>query len=99
MTTRMNNQNFQKAVELINKSTSVLITTHTKVDGDAVGCCVAMSEALSTLGKKPQILFLSPLPDWYGFLLRKARSRPRQGHFKRPASTKQIRPHHYRRYQ
>ncbi|MGB7581178.1 MAG: bifunctional oligoribonuclease/PAP phosphatase NrnA [Sedimentisphaerales bacterium] len=67
----MNNQNFQKTVELINKSTRVLITTHTKVDGDAVGCCVAISEALSAMGKNPQILFLSPLPDWYGFLLEK----------------------------
>jgi nanoRNase/pAp phosphatase (c-di-AMP/oligoRNAs hydrolase) len=63
MATRMNNQNFQKAVELINKSTGVLITTHTKVDGDAVGCCVAMSEVLSVMGKNPQILFLAPLPD------------------------------------
>ncbi|MGD0553139.1 MAG: bifunctional oligoribonuclease/PAP phosphatase NrnA [Sedimentisphaerales bacterium] len=67
----MNNQNFQKAVELINKSTNVLITTHTKVDGDAVGCCVAISEVFSVMGKNPQILFLSPLPDWYGFLLEK----------------------------
>jgi len=62
---------FQKAVELINKSTSVLLTTHTKGDGDAAGCCVAISETLSTLGKKTQILFLSPLPDWYGFLFDK----------------------------
>jgi bifunctional oligoribonuclease and PAP phosphatase NrnA len=62
---------FQKAVELINKSANVLITTHTKVDGDAVGCCVAMSEALSALDKKTQILFLSSLPDWYGFLVDK----------------------------
>jgi phosphoesterase RecJ-like protein len=67
----MNNQNFQKAVELINKSTNVLITTHTKVDGDAVGCCAAMSEAFFSLGKKNQILFLSSLPGWYSFLLQK----------------------------
>ena len=71
MATRMNDQNFKKAVELINKSAGVLITTHTKGDGDAVGCCVAMSEALSALDKNPQILFLSPLPDWYGFLFEK----------------------------
>jgi phosphoesterase RecJ-like protein len=64
----MNNKDFQKAVELINRSTSVLITTHTKVDGDAAGCCVALSEALSALGKTAQVLFLSPLPQWYGFL-------------------------------
>lgn len=62
---------FQKAVDLINKSSSVLITTHTKVDGDAAGCCVALNEALTALGKKNQILFLSPLPDWYSFLFDK----------------------------
>jgi phosphoesterase RecJ-like protein len=62
---------FQKAVELINKSANVLITTHSKADGDAAGCCVAMSETLSTLGKKTQVLFLSPLPDWYAFLFDK----------------------------
>ena len=71
MSNHMNNQNFQKAVELINKSASILITTHTKVDGDAVGCCVAISETLTTLGKKSQILFLSQVPDWYSFLLEK----------------------------
>jgi len=65
-------QDFQKALELISKSTlSILITTHTKVDGDAAGCCFALSEALSPLGKKSQILFLSPLPHWYGFLFEK----------------------------
>jgi phosphoesterase RecJ-like protein len=67
----MNKLKFQDAIELINKSANVLITTHTKGDGDAVGCCVAMSETLSTLGKKTQVLFLSPLPDWYAFLFDK----------------------------
>ena len=61
-------ENFQQALDLIKKSTSVLITTHTKVDGDAAGCCVALKEALTTLGKKVQVLFLTPLPNWYGFL-------------------------------
>jgi phosphoesterase RecJ-like protein len=70
MLMRMDNKIYQKAVELINRSHSVLITTHTKVDGDAVGCCVALSETLASLGKKVQLLFLSPLPDWYGFLLK-----------------------------
>jgi phosphoesterase RecJ-like protein len=61
-------QNFQNALDLINKSANVLITTHTKVDGDAAGSSLAMKEALSTLGKKAQLLFLSPLPQWYAFL-------------------------------
>jgi phosphoesterase RecJ-like protein len=67
----MNNKQYQKAVDLINKSNSILVTTHTKPDGDAAGCCVALSEALLTLGKKVQILLLSPLPQWYGFLFEK----------------------------
>ena len=71
MSTRMNNQNFKKVVELINKSTSVLITTHTKADGDAVGCYIAMSETLLAMGRKNQIIFLSPLSDWYAFLIDK----------------------------
>ncbi len=64
----LNNNDFQKAVELINQSHNVLITTHTKVDGDAAGCCVALNEALLSLGKKVQVLLLSPLPQWYSFL-------------------------------
>jgi bifunctional oligoribonuclease and PAP phosphatase NrnA len=68
MSAIMNELKFQDAVELINKSANVLITTHTKGDGDAAGCCVAMTETLSMLGKKAQVLFLSPLPDWYAFL-------------------------------
>jgi len=31
----LNNNNFQKTIELINKSSGILITTHTKPDGDA----------------------------------------------------------------
>ena len=77
MPNRMNNQNFQtcppwrEAVELINKSASVLITTHTKADGDGAGSCLALNEALTALGKNVQVLFLSPLPAWYGFLFDK----------------------------
>jgi phosphoesterase RecJ-like protein len=64
----LKNNDFQKAVEIINQSHNILITTHTKVDGDAAGCCVALNEALLSLGKKVQVLLLSPLPKWYGFL-------------------------------
>ncbi len=56
---------FKKAVELIGKSNSVLITTHIRPDGDACGCIRAMMEAIETLGRKAQALFMSPLPSWY----------------------------------
>lgn len=62
--------NLQQAVELINKSQEILITTHTKPDGDAIGCLIAMCDVLNTLGKKVKSLLLSPPPQWYQFLLK-----------------------------
>ena len=59
---------FQKAVELVDKSSSVLITTHTRPDGDACGSAAAMCDTLAVLGKKVELILLSPLPEWYEFL-------------------------------
>jgi nanoRNase/pAp phosphatase (c-di-AMP/oligoRNAs hydrolase) len=64
----INNYDFQKAVELINESESILLTTHTRPDGDACGCIAAMSDTLSALGKKVKPLWLSEIPEWYDFL-------------------------------
>jgi phosphoesterase RecJ-like protein len=64
----VSNNDFQKAVELINKSSNVLITTHIRPDGDACGCIAAMSDALGVLGKKVKPLLLSPVPEWYEYL-------------------------------
>jgi len=61
-------KDFDKAVELINKSNNVLMTTHTRPDGDACGCVAAMIDVLAALGKKVQPILLSPLPEWYEFL-------------------------------
>ena len=52
-------EKFKKAVELINQSNSILITTHTRPDGDACGSVVAMCEVLAGLGKDTKLLFLS----------------------------------------
>jgi phosphoesterase RecJ-like protein len=59
---------YQKALDLINKSDTILITAHTRLDGDACGCMAAMDDTLTALGKKVQLLFLSPIPEWYEFL-------------------------------
>ncbi len=64
----LDNSDFEKAVELIGKSKDVLITTHTRPDGDACGAVLAMSEVLGGLGKNAKILMLSEVPEWYGFL-------------------------------
>lgn len=63
-----NNRDYQKAVELISKSHDILITSHTKPDGDACGCVSAMREALEALGKNVTPLMLSAVPQWYEFL-------------------------------
>jgi len=64
----VNTSDFQKAVELINKARRVLLTTHTRPDGDACGCITAIFETLTSLGKNVKILLLSELPEWYEFL-------------------------------
>jgi nanoRNase/pAp phosphatase (c-di-AMP/oligoRNAs hydrolase) len=62
------NDDFQKAVELISESSNILITSHTKPDGDACGCIAAMCDALEALGKNVTPLLLSAAPQWYEFL-------------------------------
>lgn len=59
---------FNKAIDLVNNSTRILLTTHTRPDGDACGCVAAICEALKTLGKNVTPLLLSAVPAWYEFL-------------------------------
>lgn len=59
---------YQQAIELIERSRDILVTTHTRPDGDACGCMVAVTEVLRRLGKTVRPLLLSPMPDWYTFL-------------------------------
>jgi phosphoesterase RecJ-like protein len=65
----INHSGLQQAVELINKSQRILVTAHTRPDGDAIGCLVAMCDVLQALGKKAKSILLSPAPQWYKFLL------------------------------
>jgi phosphoesterase RecJ-like protein len=62
------NDDFQKAIELISKSNDILITSHTKPDGDACGCIAVMYDALRGVGKNVTPLLLSAVPQWYEFL-------------------------------
>jgi len=59
---------FAKALDLIEKSRRILLTTHTRPDGDACASVVALAEALSCLNKNVELLFLSEPPKWYDFL-------------------------------
>jgi phosphoesterase RecJ-like protein len=64
----MDRSDLQEAIELIDKSGGVLLTTHTKPDGDACGCVAVLCDALAALGKKAQPLMLSDVPAWYEFV-------------------------------
>ena len=57
-----------KAIDLINESNSILITTHTRPDGDACGSMAAIEEALKANNKTITTLLLSETPQWYEFL-------------------------------
>ena len=59
---------FQKVVEVINKANNILVTTHTRPDGDACGTTAAIRDVLAGLAKKVSTIFLSEIPEWYGFL-------------------------------
>jgi phosphoesterase RecJ-like protein len=59
---------YERAAALVEKSSRILVTTHTRPDGDACGCLQAMTEVLRELGKTAVPLLLSPMPDWYRFL-------------------------------
>ncbi len=64
----LTNTDYQKALDLINKSNNILITSHVKPDGDSCGCIVSIAETFKPLGKKITPLLLSSLSDWYRFL-------------------------------
>jgi phosphoesterase RecJ-like protein len=67
----ISSDDFQKAVDLINKSNNILLTTHIKPDGDACGSVAAMYDTLTALGKKVKLILPSEVPEWYAFLFTK----------------------------
>ena len=64
----VSSNDFQRAVELIGESSSILLTTHTKPDGDACGSIAAMVDVLVALGKTVKVILPPSLPEWYEFL-------------------------------
>ncbi|OAI55181.1 hypothetical protein AYO44_00260 [Planctomycetaceae bacterium SCGC AG-212-F19] len=56
-------------VDLVRRSTSVVLTTHVRPDGDGLGSMRALAEALETLGKRVRMTVASVLPPRYQFLI------------------------------
>jgi len=67
--------NFQPALNAIDSAHHILLTTHVRPDGDAVGSLVALQACIQKAAQKSQkscnaqLLFLSTVPDHYQFLL------------------------------
>ena len=59
---------YERTLDLITQSENILLTTHTRPDGDACGSMTAMADALTAIGKKVKMLMLSQVPEWYEFL-------------------------------
>ena len=50
----LSNEVFQNAVDLINRSNNILITSHTRPDGDACGSVRVARDLLDEVGKSRQ---------------------------------------------
>lgn len=58
----------QQVTELIRKFKNVLIVTHARPDGDAIGSALAMHLVLEGLGKHPTTVIRDDTPEMYRFL-------------------------------
>ncbi|MCB1230449.1 MAG: bifunctional oligoribonuclease/PAP phosphatase NrnA [Verrucomicrobiae bacterium] len=59
---------FAQIAEAISKAASIGILTHRRPDGDAIGSCVALGEALEALGKRIFLINADEVPDSLRFL-------------------------------
>src|SRR5437899_335267 len=57
-----------KVIDVLSRAKRVLITTHVRPDGDALGSTAAMFLALKSKGIESQVLLLSHLPRKYAFV-------------------------------
>ena len=61
-------KDYQRAIEELRKADRVVLTTHVKPDGDAMGSIAALRRWLRTEGKQVETLVPTPVPTRYAFL-------------------------------
>jgi phosphoesterase RecJ-like protein len=61
---------YQRIIDTLTACRRVLITTHVRPDGDALGTTAAMAMGLRARGIEPHVLLLSHLPTKYAFIYR-----------------------------
>src|SRR5947207_3169414 len=59
---------YQEVIDRLRLCKKVLLTTHVRPDGDALGSSAAMALGLRKAGIEPQVLLLSHLPRKYAFI-------------------------------
>ena len=62
------NEKYVKILELIEKSENILVTCHTRPDGDSCGCVSALCHILKAKKKTVRPFLLTPFADWLKFL-------------------------------
>jgi phosphoesterase RecJ-like protein len=61
---------YQETIDVLSKCKRVLVTTHVRPDGDALGTCAALVLGLGKKGIDAEVLLLSHLPTKYAFIFR-----------------------------
>ena len=61
---------YRQVINTLSKCQCVLVTTHVRPDGDALGTVAATVLALRKVGIEPDVLLLSHLPSKYAFVFR-----------------------------
>jgi phosphoesterase RecJ-like protein len=65
----MNNQvSISALLELIGPCNSLVITSHIRPDGDAIGSSLGMMHVLESMGKQATVVFTDPIPPNFHFL-------------------------------
>jgi phosphoesterase RecJ-like protein len=61
---------YQKIIDILSRCKRVLITTHVRPDGDALGTSAALSLGLRNRGIESEVLLLSHVPSKYVFIFK-----------------------------
>lgn len=58
----------QQVTELVRKFNRILLVTHARPDGDALGSILALQQVLTALKKEATAVIMDPVPEMLGFL-------------------------------
>lgn len=68
-------------ITALRKEQTLLLATHINPDGDALGSCLALAEALEALGKEVHIFDRDPVPEPYRFMPGQKKCKSTLGNF------------------